>query len=79
MIQARINSGSYANEYKFEAALQALLYSTHDGQVNMIAGILSAFSFGASFGIVSLSVDGIQLPKIYREGTFNTPAVPLLA
>jgi hypothetical protein len=32
LIQAKINNGGYANQYEFEAALQALIYSTHDGK-----------------------------------------------
>ncbi|KAI1123637.1 hypothetical protein F5Y10DRAFT_251427 [Nemania abortiva] len=60
-----VNSGSFANQYEFEAALQLLLINAHDDHLFLEAGILSAFSFGSPFDIVSLSVDGVETPKVY--------------
>jgi hypothetical protein len=68
LIQAKISNGGYANQYEFEAALQALIYSTHDGHLYLSSGILSLFSFGSQYAIASVSVDGIQLPKVYLSG-----------
>ena len=67
-IQATIDNGGFANEYQFEAALQNVLYSANDAHVSLNGGALSAFSFGSSFGITSLSLDGVQLPKVYITG-----------
>ncbi|KAI0451089.1 hypothetical protein F5B21DRAFT_528208 [Xylaria acuta] len=64
-IQDAVNSGSFANQYEFEAALQLLVNSAHDDHLFLDAGILSAFSFGSPFNIVSLSVDGVETPKVY--------------
>ncbi|KAH0534195.1 hypothetical protein FGG08_007206 [Glutinoglossum americanum] len=64
-LQQAINDGNFPNQYEFEAALQTLLYATHDGHVNLFAGILSAFNFASPYDIVSLSLDGVQLPKVY--------------
>ncbi|KUJ17685.1 uncharacterized protein LY89DRAFT_747417 [Mollisia scopiformis] len=64
-LQDGINNGIFPNQYEFEAALQTLLYATHDAHVNLFAGILSAFTFASPYDIVSLSIDGIQLPKVY--------------
>jgi hypothetical protein len=60
-----IEDGIFPNQYEFEAALQSLLYASHDGHVTLNAGILAAFSFSSPEEIVSLSLDGIQLPKVY--------------
>lgn len=60
-----IEDGIFPNQYEFEAALQTLLYASHDGHVTLNAGILAAFSFSSPEEIVSLSLDGIQLPKVY--------------
>ena len=66
-VQSRIDNGSFANQHEFEAALQTLLAAAHDGRLCLNAGILSAFAFFSPFNIVSVSVDGIQLPKVYIE------------
>ncbi len=65
VLQQGIQNGIFTNEYEFEAALQALLYATHDAHVELFAGALAVFSFGSSYEIVSLSIDGLQLPKVY--------------
>lgn len=62
----------FPNQYEFEAALQTLLYATHDAHVNLYAGILAAFTFASPYDIVSLSIDGIQLPKVYLAGKYHT-------
>ncbi|KAL9029600.1 MAG: hypothetical protein Q9196_002174, partial [Gyalolechia fulgens] len=64
-IQQAVNRGAYTNEYDFEAAVQKLVYSTHDAHLILYAGALSVFTFGAPLSIVSLSSDGIALPKIF--------------
>ncbi|KAI1149354.1 hypothetical protein F4825DRAFT_453523 [Nemania diffusa] len=64
-LQDAVNSGSFANQYEFEAALQLLLINAHDDHLFLDAGILSAFSFGSPFNIVSLSIDGVETPKVY--------------
>lgn len=67
-LQGAINSGSFANQYEFEAALQLLLINAHDDHLSLNAGILSAFTFASPFDIVSLSVDGVEAPRVYIAG-----------
>ncbi|CAG8979613.1 hypothetical protein HYALB_00012590 [Hymenoscyphus albidus] len=64
-IQYKINSGTYKNEYGFEVAVQQLLFAAHDDHLDLVWGIFGAFSFGAPYDIVSVSRDGLELPKIY--------------
>jgi hypothetical protein len=64
-LESAIAGGMFPNQYEFEAALQTLLYATHDGHVNLNAGILAVFSFASPYDIVSLSIDGVQVPKVY--------------
>jgi hypothetical protein len=72
-LQDGINRGIFPNQYEFEAALQTLLIAAHDGHTGLIAGILSAFSFASPYDLVTLSVDGTQLPKVYlAEDLFNS-------
>jgi Peptidase family S41 len=76
-----IENGIFPNQYEFEAALQTLLYASHDGHVTLNAGILAAFSFSSPQEIVSLSLDGFQLPKVYlvkdlADSNFSTAYQP---
>lgn len=64
-IQHAIDTGNFHNQYQFEAALQSLLYSAHDTHVSLNAGLLSSFYFGSSYGLTCVSLDGVQLPKVY--------------
>lgn len=68
-IETNIKSGTYANEYDFEADLQRLIYSAHDAHLVLYAGALAVFTFGSPLRIVSVSEDGIALPKVYDIGS----------
>ena len=67
-IQLDINNGVFENQYAFEATLQNLIQQAHDTHLVLDFGILNAFSFGSPYGIVSVSPDGVQNPKIYSYG-----------
>ncbi|KAL2291764.1 hypothetical protein FJTKL_11958 [Diaporthe vaccinii] len=64
-LQNAVESGAFKNQYEFEVALQLLLVSAHDAHLYLNAGILAAFTFASPYDIVSLSTDGIELPKVY--------------
>lgn len=64
-IQKDIVNGAFPNQYAFEATLQNLIYSAHDAHFQLNSGILAAFTFLSPYPIVSLSEDGVQIPKVY--------------
>ena len=64
-LEAQVQAGAFKTEYDFEVALQTVIYATHDAHVSLSAGILSIFTFGSPLRIVSVSSNGIELPKIY--------------
>lgn len=64
-IQKDIVNGAFPNQYAFEATLQNLIYSAHDAHFQLDSGILAAFTFLSPYSIVSLSKDGVQIPKVY--------------
>ncbi|KAI9700942.1 MAG: hypothetical protein M1820_006587 [Bogoriella megaspora] len=66
-IQQDIDSGAYHNQYAFEKDLQQLVYAAHDAHLNLVSGVLAAFSFGNSYDLVCASEDGIEPPKIYIQ------------
>lgn len=69
-IQQDIAQGHFSNQYIFEATLQRLILSAHDSHINLVAGVLSAFTFASPYGIASVSSDGVQIPKVYIVGTY---------
>jgi hypothetical protein len=70
-MQTNINNGVYKNQYAFEADFGLLLHSAHDAHLDMVAGALAAFSFGTEHQIVSVSSDGVELPKLFLAGNMN--------
>ncbi len=77
-IKRNVTSGVYKNEYEFEADLQSLVYRMHDAHVQLSAGVLAAFTFASPYSLVSASVDGKQLPKLYLQGRYLCHAVMVL-
>jgi hypothetical protein len=70
-IQQDVNDGVFENQYAFEATLQNLIQQAHDTHLVLDFGILNAFSFGSPYGIVSVSPDGVENPKVYSYGTLD--------
>jgi len=66
-IKQNVTAAVYNNQYEFEAQIQLLINQLRDTHVTLNAGALSAFSFVASFGLVSASIDGKQAPEIYLD------------
>lgn len=64
-IKTNVTSGYYRNQYAFEADIQHLVQSLHDDHVSLVGGALSAFSFGSSIPLMTLSVDGVKIPEVY--------------
>ncbi|WYZ35391.1 hypothetical protein EsH8_X_000038 [Colletotrichum jinshuiense] len=64
-LKRNVTTGVFKNQYDFEAALQYLVYSVHDAHVDLIAGVLSAFSFASPYPLVTASIDGKEIPKVY--------------
>lgn len=58
----------FNNQYGFELAVQALIYSAHDSHLQLYAGLTQIFSFGSPFYVSSVSEDGIAIPKVYFTG-----------
>lgn len=63
-----MEAGQFQNEYAFEVAIQKLILATHDAHINLAFGIMSIFTFGSPYGLVSVSTDGVALPKLFVPG-----------
>ncbi len=64
-LETQVQAGTFKTEYDFEVALQTVIFAIHDAHVSLSAGVLSIFTFGSPLRIVSVSSNGIELPKIY--------------
>ncbi|KAF4625364.1 hypothetical protein G7Y89_g12800 [Cudoniella acicularis] len=59
----------YANEYQFQADLLRTFNSVHDGHFRFAPDLISkVFGFRRPVQLVSVSKDGVEIPKIYVRG-----------
>ncbi|KAK3389421.1 peptidase S41 family protein [Podospora didyma] len=67
-ISAKAAAGGFANEFDFQLAIVQLITSAHDGHFSFRPDVFKAFGFRNKFAtdIVSISVDGVQVPKLYH-------------
>lgn len=66
-IKNNVTEGRYANEYAFETDVMRLVYLVHDSHVSLYSGVLSAFTFGSDYQLVTASIDGKGAPKVYMQ------------
>ncbi|MCJ1281117.1 hypothetical protein MMC26_000435 [Xylographa opegraphella] len=64
-LRTKVSNGTITGQYEFDLELQLLLRSAHDEHFRIAAGVYGLFSFQLSQHVVSVSPDGIQLPKPY--------------
>lgn len=68
-VLANITSLKYRNEYDFQASMWKVVNSAHDGHFRFLPDLLSkAIGFRRSVGLVSVSLDGVESPKVYAYG-----------
>ena len=69
VILTNIGSGTYANEYEFQADLFRTFNLAKDGHFRFFPDLLTkALEFGRTVGLVSVSLDGVEIPKVYTRG-----------
>jgi hypothetical protein len=64
-IRNNASSGIYTNQYTFDAALTDLVLQAHDGHFVYVPALLSTFHYYNDLPLVSISADGLSLPKVY--------------
>lgn len=67
-IKQRLNSGDYLNEYDFQQDLTILFnkaYDNHFSWQSDILGTAMQFQTAAGTELISISSDGIELPRVY--------------
>lgn len=64
--------GVYANEYEFQQDLYQVFTPAHDGHFVVYPDLLTAaFEWRRQRSLVSISSDGVEVPKIYLYGKFE--------
>ncbi|KAI1481324.1 hypothetical protein F4774DRAFT_374981 [Daldinia eschscholtzii] len=72
--------GGYESEYDFQVAITQTISAAHDGHFFYTPDIFAAFTFENRLAqdIVSVSTDGVSLPKLYRLSELESgSAVPI--
>jgi hypothetical protein len=69
-ISSTVDAGGYRSEYDFQLAILELVQSVHDGHYTFMPDIFSVFTFGNRLlaDLVSVSRDGVEVPKLYHAG-----------
>ncbi|KAE9571893.1 hypothetical protein CGMCC3_g12103 [Colletotrichum fructicola] len=71
-------AGGYKSEYDFQLEIFQLFASAHDGHFAFRGDIFKGFSFRNTLAsdIVSVSRDGIEVPKLYHMGQLENNSTP---
>jgi hypothetical protein len=68
-IETNIQSGKYANEWEFQADVLKTYQAVHDGHFRFVPDLIGkTVQFRRPVAIVSVSQDGIEVPKVYVRG-----------
>ncbi|KAK1985040.1 peptidase S41 family protein [Colletotrichum cereale] len=72
-ISKKAEAGQYKSEYEFQLAIFKLIASAHDGHFAFRGDVFKAFSFRNALAsdIVSVSRDGVEVPKLYHLSQIN--------
>lgn len=69
-IESLVRDDVYTSEYDFELDLYTLVHSAHDGHFDYSAEMFNGvFKYQRTQVLASISKDGLDLPKIYLQGT----------
>jgi hypothetical protein len=64
-IRQNASSGVYTSQYSFDAAVTNLVLEAHDAHFVYVPALLSTFRYYNNLPLISISVDGLSLPKVY--------------
>jgi hypothetical protein len=64
-IRRNASSRVYTSQYAFDAAVTNLVLEAHDAHFVYVPALLSTFRYDNDLPLISISVDGLSLPKVY--------------
>ncbi|KAF1982191.1 hypothetical protein K402DRAFT_363373 [Aulographum hederae CBS 113979] len=71
-----IRNGVFLDEWSFQTALQSILNKAHDGHLAFLPDIADVFVFRRNVTLLSVSLDGFELPRIYTAETLLSKDSP---
>ncbi|KAI6385789.1 hypothetical protein MCOR07_010710 [Pyricularia oryzae] len=69
-MRKKLKDGKYANQYHFMEEVFNVYHAASESHFTWRPMILNAFTFSRGLNLVSVSQDGIELPKVYAEEDF---------
>lgn len=79
-LRDQVTSGNVTGEIDFENSIEMILGKAHDGHLTYVLDGLSVFEAARSTGsLVSISLDGVETPKVYLYGMWSLFRNPLLS
>ena len=69
-LKTKVDNNAFDSELDFQEALTKIIGSVHDGHLALQLDVINVFSFGRSFSLVSVSMDGQKLPQVYDVGEY---------
>jgi hypothetical protein len=67
-----IIKGGYDNEHEFQAELFQTFNAVHDGHFRFVPDLLNRIAFRRRVQLVSVSRDGVELPRVYVKSELTT-------
>jgi len=64
-MREKLRKGGYRTQYQFTTDLGALITASSDAHFSYVPALNFVFQFMRDFDVVSLSKDGVSLPKVY--------------
>ena len=69
IISNAVKDGTINGQYEFELQLTTLISTAHDGHFSLELNMINQIFFQAPFSLLSLSVDGNALPKVFIKSS----------
>ncbi|KAJ2893741.1 hypothetical protein MKZ38_008298 [Zalerion maritima] len=67
-IRRKAREGGYGSQFEFEAEVKSVVVRAQDGHTNLYTALTEFFAFATNTSLVSISRDGVEIPKIYILG-----------
>lgn len=72
-ILGKVKSNGYTSQFEMDLELNHLIKSAHDGHLAFQLCSQSIFTYQIDMPLVSISTDGLALPKVYALSMFEAP------
>lgn len=70
-ILGKAKSNSYSSQFEMDLEVNQLIKSAHDGHLAFQLCSQSIFTYEIDMPLVSISTDGLALPRVYALGMFS--------